>query len=278
MKIAAYNKISLAELNTRAQKARELSSPCTMCPKACGVDRTQGEEGDCGIGDVVKISSANLHHGEEPPISGWRGSGTIFFTGCNLACVFCQNFPISQLRHGEEMSHQQLAQAMIRLQSREAHNINLVSPSHMVWHFLEALVLAREQGLVIPIVYNSSGYDAVDSLKLLDSVIDIYMPDLKYGEDKAAQELSNADDYWDTATGALLEMQRQVGSLEIDSEGVATKGLLVRHLVLPEELSSSKKVLGFLSEKLGKRTFVSLMSQYFPAHKAVSMPPLDRHA
>ncbi len=273
---ARYLKLPAGEIARRAQRACELSSPCRMCPRACGADRPAGEEGACGLADVARVSSANLHHGEEPPISGRRGSGTVFFTGCNLACVFCQNYPISQLRNGQPFSTAELARVMLRLQARGAHNINLVTPSHAVWPILEALAPAAEGGLEIPIVYNSSGYDASAALELLDGIVDIYMPDLKYGSDEVAARLSGADNYWATATWALCEMQRQVGDLVLDGDGLATSGVLVRHLVLPEDLSGTERVVRFIAAELGRSTAVSLMRQYFPANKALRLPPLDR--
>jgi len=274
---ARYLKLSSGEIAKRAHKARELSSPCRLCPKECAADRPAGEEGECGLADLVRISSANLHHGEEPPISGSRGSGTIFFTGCNLACIFCQNYPISQLRNGRSIQADELAQVMLGLQARGAHNLNLVTPSHAVWPILEALAQAAGNGLEMPIVYNSSGYDSQAALELLDGLVDIYMPDLKYGSDEVAERLSGADDYWQTATRALCEMHRQVGDLVLDGDsGLALSGLLVRHLVLPEGLSGTERVLRFIATDLGRSTAVSLMRQYFPANKALRLPPLDR--
>lgn len=273
---ARYLRLSAGELGRRARRARELSSACGLCPRECRANRPAGEAGECGLAEQPRISSANLHHGEEPPISGTRGSGTIFFSGCNLACVFCQNYPISQLRHGRDVSTAELAQAMLSLQGRGAHNINLVTPSHAVWPILEALALAADGGLHLPLVYNCSGYDSVLALELLDGIVDVYMPDLKYGSDEVAVRLSGISDYWQTATAALREMQRQVGELRLDDDGVALSGLLVRHLVLPQELSGSERVLHFIASELGKSTAVSLMRQYFPANKAPRLPPLDR--
>ncbi len=272
----AYIQMTSDELKRRIEKARVLSVSCFLCPRHCLVNRVEGEIGFCGVGNRALLSSANLHHGEEPPISGFRGSGTIFFSGCNLCCVFCQNYPISQMRHGRPVSTAELAEAMLSLQERGAHNINLVTPSHMTWLFLEALAVAVAAGLKVPIVYNSSGYDGIEALQLLDGIIDIYMPDLKYSSNDAAQRCSSAENYWEVATAALKEMLRQVGHLELDPEGVATRGMMIRHLVLPGDLSGTEKALTFIAEDLGAQTYVSLMRQYFPANRAPGIPPLDR--
>ncbi len=271
-----YLKLPVGELAGRAVAARELSVECVLCPRECRVDRIRNEAGECGIATFARISSASLHHGEEPPISGVRGSGTIFFSGCNLHCVHCQNYPISQLRHGKDVRAPDLADAMLDLQNRGAHNINLVTPSHVVWPFIEALVLAVERGLRLPIVYNSSGYDGGRALELLHGVIDVYMPDLKYADDDNALRVSDAPDYWRKATEAISEMHRQVGGLRLDRDGVAERGLLVRHLVLPGGLSGTGRVLRFLAEEISAYTHVSLMRQYFPADRAAGMEGLDR--
>jgi putative pyruvate formate lyase activating enzyme len=271
-----YMQLAPNELRRRIEQARSLSTQCCLCPRNCRINRVEGEIGFCGVGGRTLLASANLHHGEEPPISGWRGSGTIFFAGCNMRCVFCQNYPISQMRHGRPISTAELVEAMLNLQERGAQNINLVTPSHMTWLFLEALAVAVTEGLKLPIVYNSSGYDGIESLHLLDGIIDIYMPDLKYSSNDSAKRCSGADNYWEVATVALKEMLRQVGHLELDDEGVAIRGMLIRHLVLPENLSGTEKVLTFIAETLGVQTYISLMRQYFPAHRALGIPPLDR--
>jgi len=234
------------------------------------------EKGFCGIGRRAGVASHNLHFGEEPPISGHRGSGTIFFTGCNMRCRFCQNYPISQLRHGEKVPPRRLARMMLNLQKRGAHNINLVTPSHVVPQFLAGLAIAAREGLRLPIVYNSSGYDGLEALKLLDGVIDIYMPDIKYSDRDSAERCSQAPDYWEHVRPAIREMFRQVGALEMDEEGVGVRGLLIRHLVLPAGLSGSEKVFEFIAKELGRDVPVNLMSQYFPADKAVGDPVLGR--
>ncbi len=217
-------KMSSGELRQRIEKARALSVSCCLCPRHCLVNRVEGEIGFCGVGNRALLSSANLHHGEEPPISDFRGSGTIFFSGCNLCCVFCQNYPISQMRHGRPVSTAELAEAMLSLQQRGAHNINLVTPSHMTWLFLEALAVAIAAGLKVPIVYNSSGYDGIEALQLLDGIIDIYMPDLKSSSNDAAQRCSNADNYWEVAKAALKRCSGKLGISSLTMRGLQHEG------------------------------------------------------
>lgn len=249
---------------------------CRLCPRDCGVDRLGGKIGFCGIGRYAGVASHNLHFGEEPPVTGTRGSGTIFFTGCNLRCRFCQNYPISWMRHGKRTTPRHLAQMMLNLQARGAHNINLVTPSHVVPQILAALAIAAKDGLCLPIVYNCSGYEGPGTLILLDGVVDIYMPDIKYATRDAADRCSAAPDYWDVVRPAIKEMYRQVGPLVVDDEGIGVRGILIRHLVLPGGLASSEKVFEFVSKELGRDVPVNLMSQYFPAHDAVSDPLLGR--
>lgn len=264
------------ELAKRAGRAYAAMSDCRLCPRDCGADRIGGKLGFCRTGKVCKVSSHNLHFGEEPPITGLSGSGTIFFAQCNLRCKFCQNYPISQMGHGALTPPERLSQMMLNLQRRGAHNINLVTPSHVVPQFLAALAIAAREGLRLPIVYNSSGYDGLDSLKLLDGVVDIYMPDIKYATRDAAERLSNAPDYWDAARPAVKEMYRQVGPLTMDEDGIGVRGLLIRHLVLPAELASSEKVFEFIAKDLSPDVPVNLMSQYFPAGDAVGDPLIGR--
>ncbi|MFH1830553.1 MAG: 4Fe-4S cluster-binding domain-containing protein [Pseudomonadota bacterium] len=264
------------ELARRAGRAYAAMKECRLCPRNCGINRLQDEKSFCGIGKFAGVASHNLHFGEEPPISGTRGSGTIFFAGCNMHCRFCQNYPISQLRHGEKVKPHRLAQMMLGLQKRDAHNINLVTPSHVVPQFLAALTIAAKGGLRLPIVYNSSGFEGMDALRLLDGVIDIYMPDIKYATRDAAERCSQAPNYWDVVRPAVKEMYRQVGAFEMDEDGVGKRGLLIRHLVLPGGLAHSKEVFEFISKELGTDVPVNLMSQYFPAHEAVGDPPLGR--
>lgn len=264
------------ELARRAGKAYAAMNNCTLCPRNCKVNRLIDIMGFCRTGKTAKVASHNLHHGEEPPISGSRGSGTIFFSNCNLRCIFCQNYPISQFGHGEKVSPKRLAQMMLNLQKRGAHNINLVTPSHVVPQFLAALTIAAKEGLELPIVYNSSGYEGMEALKLLDGVVDIYMPDLKYVTDEPAERYSSATKYWDAARSAVKEMYRQVGALKMDADGIGIRGLLIRHLVLPGGLAGSEKVFQFIATELSPDVPVNLMSQYFPAYKAVDDPLLGR--
>lgn len=250
-------------------------SPCTVCPFKCGTDRYSDSSGRCKTGSILKIASHNLHHGEEPPISGSRGSGTIFFSGCSLRCAFCQNYPISQLLNGNEVTIMEFSEYMLSLQSRGAHNINLVSPTHFVPQIVEALWLTVKKGLKIPIVYNSGGYDDIEVLKCLEGIVDIYLPDMKYGDNKSALTYSGARKYVEINRAAVGEMFRQTGGLITDKNGVALKGLIIRHLVLPGNISNTEKVLEFVAG-LSKAIPVSLMSQYFPAHRARSIPELQK--
>ena len=250
-------------------------SPCTVCPFKCGTHRHKEKGVRCRSGILPVISSYNIHHGEEPPISGTRGSGTIFLTGCSLRCSFCQNYPISQLLHGNEVSIEELSVYMISLQDRGAHNINFVSPTHFVPQLVEALMIAAKKGLKIPIVYNSGGYDNVEVLKCLDGIVDIYLPDMKYSDNALALEYSNAPGYVEINRSAVKEMYRQVGELQTDKDGVGLRGLIIRHLVLPGNISNTEKVLESIAH-ISPSIHVSLMSQYFPAHRAVSIDNLKR--
>ncbi len=263
------------EMNGFDDNQLERLRSCRECPRACGANRFESG-GYCKSPPVPKLASANLHHGEEPPISGLRGSGTIFFAGCNLSCIFCQNYPISQLRHGREITLEQLVEAMLKLQDRGAHNINFVTPSHATIALEAAIPLARDGGLRIPIVYNSSGYDSVGQLRRMKGLVDIYMPDIRYRRDDIAEKLSNAPDYPEINRAALIEMHDQVGELRFDSEGIAKKGLLVRHLVLPENRADTELALDFLKNEISPDTWVSLMAQYFPAYEAHDIPGMDR--
>lgn len=247
-----------------------------MCPQVCGPDRTKGELGFCGVGRQALVASTGPHFGEEPPLVGGRGSGTIFFSGCNLACVFCQNCDISQGREGRPVPAQQLARVMLDLQRIGCHNINLVSPSHVVPQVLEALAIAAEQGLHLPLVYNSGGYDSLSTLRLLDGVVDIYMPDFKYWDDSTAAKYSGAKGYPTVAREAIKEMHRQVGNLVEDGNGIAVRGLIVRHLVLPGDLSGTPEVARFIAKEISPDTYINIMAQYYPEHRAFRYPPLDR--
>ncbi|WP_243371979.1 radical SAM protein [Geotalea sp. SG265] len=264
------------ELLQRICAAWQRLQSCDLCPHDCGINRLSGETGICRSGALPKIASANVHRGEEPPISGSRGSGTIFFSNCNLSCRFCQNFPISQLGNGGELSIRELAEKMLKLQRQRVHNINLVTPSHFLPQFLAALYIAIKEGFNLPIVWNSNGYENVDVLQLLDGVVDIYLPDMKYADDAPARALSGAPGYAGINRLAVREMLRQVGHLQVDDEGIGTRGLIVRHLVLPNQQAGSTKTLPWIAENLGEATHVALMSQYFPAHMALATPGIDR--
>jgi putative pyruvate formate lyase activating enzyme len=260
--------LAAGELSERAEQASALLSPCTVCPRMCGVDRTEDERGYCRGGCLPAVSSYGPHFGEEPPLVGTHGSGTIFFTGCNMRCVFCQNYDISQVRHGTEVSSDQLAGMMIRLQDRQCHNINLVSPTHFVPQILEAVWIAAKKGLHIPLVYNTSTYDSVETLRILDGVVDIYMPDAKYGSDATSQVLSDAPGYPAFMEDAIVEMQRQVGDLVV-YDGVAERGLIIRHLVLPGDLAGSDLVMKFIGERISKEAYVNIMDQYRPCGRII---------
>ncbi len=264
------------ELEKRVKTALKMLESCSICPHKCGVNRLKDEKGFCQIGRQSKVASYGAHFGEEPPITGKRGSGTVFFSGCNLKCIFCQNFEISQGLEGIEVTKEYLAFIFLSLQEGGCHNINLVTPTHVVPQILEALLLAAKEGLKIPIVYNCGGYESLETLKLLDGIVDIYMPDMKYSDNKIALKLSKVKNYWDICKGAVKEMHRQVGELILDERGVALRGLLIRHLVLPEGLSGSKEIFEFISKELSPNTVVNIMDQYRPCGKAMNYPPLDR--
>jgi len=272
--IPAYLRLGTDDLAARAARLHEMLAPCRLCARACGADRLRGEKGECGGGARALVSSHNLHFGEEPPLVGHGGSGTIFFAGCNLHCLFCQNYPISQLRHGEEVQTWQLAQMMLRLQEQGAENINFVTPTHFSAQILEALAVVVSEGLRLPIVWNTGGYEPMEVLRLLDGIVDIYLPDCKYSDDELAVALSQAPDYKAVNQAGIREMWRQVGALRMENH-VARRGVLVRHLVLPGELANTRGVLEFLVE-VGPHIAVSVMSQYFPAFQAVQHPTLSR--
>jgi len=251
---------------------------CECCPRRCGANRLDGQIGFCKVGGDILLSHAGLHFGEEPPISGTRGSGTVFFAGCNLRCAFCQNWQISQKFQNSKvrtLTTGELASEMLRLQSEGAHNINFVSPSHMIFQMADAILAARDKGLAVPVVYNSNGYDSVEALRQIRGLVDIYLPDIKYMDNALSHNFSAADDYADVIPGVLREMLDQVGLLELDDDGIARRGLLVRHLVLPGQLENSKACLKFLAE-LSPEISVSIMSQYSPQYKADGVPELNR--
>ena len=249
---------------------------CTLCPRQCRVNRLAGEKGKCRVGGEVIVSSYGPHFGEEAPLVGKHGSGTIFFAYCNLQCTYCQNYTISQLGEGTTVSQQQLADMMLSLQTRGCHNINLVSPTHVVPHIMVVLELAVTRGLNIPIVYNTGGYDSLETLRLLDGIVDIYMPDMKYSDAKIGEELSGVKDYPKINRVAVKEMHRQVGDLRIDEAGVAQRGLLVRHLVLPNSLAGTEQVVSFLAREISLNTYLNVMAQYHPCYHASDSPVLSR--
>ena len=262
-------------LEHRVKKAIAVLDSCTLCPRQCGVDRTAGETGTCKTGRRAVVASYNAHFGEERPLVGRNGSGTIFFSHCSLQCNFCQNYEISHLGEGCAVADDQLATIMLELQQTGCHNINLVTPSHVVPQILAAVHLAARRGLVVPLVYNCSGYDRVETLQLLDGIVDIYMPDFKFWDPKVARDTCNAPDYPEVARHALLEMHRQVGDLVIDKDsGLAYKGILVRHLALPGGLAGTAKIMAFLADSLSQNTYVNVMSQYRPCGRAREMPAL----
>lgn len=269
-------KLTPAELSNKAEKLKKMLEQCRLCPNECTVNRLAGETGNCHSTDEVIISSYGPHFGEEPELVGLYGSGTIFFTNCNLSCIYCQNYDISQLGIGNKISIDELANIMVSLQRRGCHNINLVTPTHFVPQIVEALDLAIDKGLEIPIVYNCGGYESVETLQLLENVIDIYMPDIKYSDNEIASRLSGIKNYWNVVRAAIKEMHRQVGDLHIDKKGIARRGLLVRHLVLPYNLSGSEKVIDFISDEISQNTYLNIMNQYHPAFKAAEEEKLMR--
>ena len=259
------------------QKLWDLMNPCTLCRRQCKVDRSKGKAGFCGIADMPVVSSVGPHFGEESVLVGRGGSGTIFFAGCNLGCIFCQNSDISHQRHGSKVTIEELAEAMLGLQKHGCCNINFVTPTHVVPAIAAAIELARRSGLTLPTVYNTGGYDSVETLKLLDGFIDIYMPDMKYSDSDVAKELSSTPDYPQINFAAVKEMHRQVGDLKTKN-GVAIRGLLVRHLVLPENLAGSFEIIDFLAEEISLSTTINVMDQYRPCFKASEHSGINRRA
>ena len=263
------------ELKQRVQAAYERLRACDFCGRECRVDRWE-RVGSCKTGVRAVVASYHPHLGEEDPLRGWRGSGTIFFAWCNLNCQFCQNYDISQLGHGQEVEPEELTKMMLSLQAQGCHNINLVSPTHVVPQILAAVLIAAQAGLRLPLVYNTGGYDSLAALALLDGVVDIYMPDMKYADAETAQKYSKIKDYPAVNQAAVKEMHRQVDDLVLDENGVALRGLLVRHLVLPEGLAGTLELALFLAEEVSHDTYVNIMNQYRPCYRAAELPPLDR--
>lgn len=265
------------ELGRRARAAYGLMEECVLCGQLCRARRGEGQTGVCRAGTKVTVSSASPHFGEEEPLVGRHGSGTIFFTGCNLRCVFCQNWEISQhVEAGREVEPGELARLMVGLQGLGCHNVNLVTPTHYLPQILTALVEACELGLEVPIVYNCGGYEAKAALELLDGVVDIYLPDVKYNDPEVGLKFSKAKDYPEVVRAALREMHGQVGVLQTDEDGVAYRGLLVRHLVLPDALAGTAELARFIAEELSPNTHINIMGQYHPCYRARRHPPLDR--
>ena len=264
-------------LTEKKQAAYSALSSCTLCPRECNVDRLSGETGICKTGEKAFISSYNPHFGEEDPLVGTNGSGTIFFTHCNLLCLFCQNYDISHLGRGKEVSDEQLADIMLYLQNSGCHNINLVTPSHVVPQILSAVEIAVKKGLSVPLVYNSGGYDRVETLELLENVFDIYMPDFKFWNPEVAEATCKAKDYPKIARKALIEMHRQVGDLVINDSGIAERGILLRHLVLPADLAGTRDIMRFVAREISLQTYVNIMPQYRPCGRANEVKALSGH-
>ncbi len=249
---------------------------CTLCPRKCKANRLKNHPGYCKTGLKAKVCSYMPHHGEEPPISGKNGSGTIFFSYCNMSCTYCQNYQFSQLDEGREVEPEELADFMLRLQEIKCHNINLVTPTHVMPQILKALSIAIPKGLHLPLVYNTSGYELPQAIRLLEGLVDVYLADMRYAEDEMAMKYSLAPDYPRYNQDSLKEMHRQVGVAKMDNQGIISRGLIIRHLVLPNDISGTRKIMKFIARELSVDTYISLMSQYFPCHKAVGMPEISR--
>lgn len=274
--MASYSKIDDRTWEEKIRFFKNNFSPCRLCPRECKSERDSGKPGICRADKDLRIASYNLHFGEEPPVSGNRGSGTIFFSGCTLKCVFCQNFPISQLNNGTDYTIDRLSSILLELQRRGAHNINLVSPTPYLYHFVSALRTAAQKGLEIPIVYNSGGYEREEMIRELDGIVDIYMPDFKYSDDEIAKKYSGISDYSENAFKTISEMYRQAGSLLVDEDGIAVKGVIIRHLILPGHIENSINVLKKISESSFRDAYLSLMSQFFPAYNSSGDEHLKR--
>lgn len=275
--MAAYIELfDSGELAKRVEIAAAILHKCQLCPHKCNVDRINGERGQCHTPKLAAVSSYGPHFGEEAPLVGTKGSGTIFFTNCNLSCIYCQNYSISQLGEGTYVNKHEIAEMMLSLQTMGCHNINLVSPSHVVPQILEALQVAVEDGLHLPLVYNTGGYDSLKTLRILDGIVDIYMPDMKYADQTTAERLSNARNYPIINHIAVKEMYRQVGTLKINEEGIATRGLLVRHLLLPHNLAGTRETIKYIAKEISADSYLNIMAQYRPCYKAYEIPELRR--
>ncbi|MEM7826456.1 MAG: radical SAM protein [Candidatus Aenigmatarchaeota archaeon] len=270
----SYLLIGKKEMEERIEKLYKILEKCELCPRKCHVNRLKGEKGVCLSGEKLKVSSYFPHFGEEDVLVGTHGSGTIFLSNCNLKCIYCQNYEISHLGEGEEYSEEEVAEMMLYLQKRGCHNINLVTPTHFAPQLVKAIGIAGKKGLEIPIVWNCGGYENVEVIKLLEGIVDIYMPDIKYGSNEGAKKYSNPPvaDYWDRCREAVKEMHRQVGDLKIDERGLAYRGLLIRHLVLPRNIAESEAVLNFIAKEISPNSYVNIMSQYYPAGEVILNP------
>ena len=271
-----YLQLPSGVFSDKVKEAEEILKDCRLCPRNCNVDRTSAEKGFCRTGDRPFISSYGPHFGEEKSLVGRFGSGTIFMENCNLGCIFCQNYSISHLGEGTEMPFEKLAKIMLSLQEQGCHNINLVTPTHQMPMLIRSIQIASEKGLRLPIVYNCGGYESLPALEILEGMVDIYMPDFKYADPAMAFKYSKAEDYPEVAKAALKEMHRQVGDLLVDKRGIALRGLLVRHLVLPDGIAGTGDIVNFIANKISKNTYINIMDQYHPCYKAIDHPPFDR--
>jgi len=271
--LEAYNS---GRLEKTAISAFNMLGSCSICPRRCKANRLKDKKGFCKTGLKAKVYSFMPHHGEEPPISGKSGSGTIFFSNCNMSCVYCQNYEFSQKEQGREVDSEELSKIMLELQEIGCHNINFVTPTHVMPQILKALELAVPKGLKIPLVYNTGGYESAEMIKLLDGIVDIYLPDMRYADSDTAMKYSGADDYPQYNQTALQEMHRQVGIADIDCEGIIKRGIIIRHLILPGNISGTDKIMKFIAESLSKDTYISLMSQYMPCYKASQFKEINR--
>jgi len=268
--------LDIAGLEDRYEGGMRALERCLLCPRACGVNRREGQTGFCGAGMLPRVAAVSVHHGEEPPITGSRGSGTVFFSHCNMRCIFCQNYPISQLGIGEMLSTEELGERLLWLERKGAHNVNFVTPTPHVPQLIGAVLAARKKGFALPVVYNSNGFDSLYALELLEGVVDIFLPDVKTVSPRLAEEVSSTPAYPGHNAAAVSEMVRQVGALSVGEDEIARRGVLIRHLVLPGKVHETEKVLGALRKTHGTQIPLSLMSQYFPAHRAASFPGYER--
>lgn len=264
------------DLFKKSESLFKMLSSCSICPRKCGVNRLEGKSGFCKTGLKAKVYSYMAHHGEEPPISGEKGSGTIFFANCNMSCVYCQNYEFSQLGQGKDTDSEELSRIMLELQGMGSHNINLVTPTHVLPQILKALEMAISKGLNIPLVYNTGGYELPEIIRMLDGIVDIYLPDMRYGNEESAIKYSCAPDYPKYNQESVKEMYRQVGIALIDKQGLIERGVLIRHLVLPNNISGTEKIMKFIASELSPETYISLMSQYLPYHKASEFKDISR--